>query len=80
LTTKKNEDVSIERQILKLVKKENPENIEKLLKLAKEKLSLTDEEALKHIMRLINQEKIRLKQPQKPTPQSLEMRARAQQP
>jgi uncharacterized membrane protein len=77
LTTKKNEDVSIERQILKLVKKENPENIEKLLKLAKEKLSLTDEEALKHIMRLINQEKIRLKQPQKPTPQSLEMRARA---
>jgi hypothetical protein len=73
LTTKKNEDVSIERQILKLVKKENPENIEKLLKLAKEKLSLTDEEALKHIMRLINQEKIRLKQPQKPTPQSLEM-------
>jgi hypothetical protein len=72
LTTKKNEEVSIERQILELVKKENPENIENLLKLAKEKLSLTDEEALKHIMRLINQEKIRLKQPQKPTPQSLE--------
>jgi hypothetical protein len=72
LTTKKNDDVGIERQILELVKKENPENIENLLKLAKEKLSLTDEEALKHIMRLINQEKIRLKQPQKPTPQSLE--------
>jgi hypothetical protein len=42
-----------------LFKKENSENIENLLKLAKEKLSLTDEEALKYIMRLINQEKLK---------------------
>jgi hypothetical protein len=71
LTKRQNEDASIEQHILQLVKKENPENVEQLLKLAKEKLSLTDEEALKHIAQLINREKIKLKEPSKPTPQSL---------
>jgi len=61
----------IEQRILELVKKENPENVEHLQKLAKEKLSLTDEEALKYIMRLINNGKIKLKEPPKPTPESL---------
>jgi hypothetical protein len=56
---------------LQLVKKENPESVEQLQKLAKEKLSLADEEALKHIMQLINHEKIKLKESPKQTPQSL---------
>jgi len=71
LTKKQNEDADIEQHILELVKKENPENVEQLRKLAKEKLSLTDEEALKHITQLINREKIKLKEPPQPTPQSL---------
>jgi len=71
LTKRQNEDASIEQHILQLVKKENPENVEQLQKLAKEKLSLTDEEALKHIMQLINHEKIKLKEPPKPTQQCL---------
>jgi hypothetical protein len=71
LTKKQNEDASIEQHILQLVKKENPENVEQLQKLAKEKLSLTDEEALKHITQLINHEKIKLKEHSQQTPQSL---------
>lgn len=65
------EDSTTEEQIIQLVKKEKPENLEQLLKLTKERLPLKDEEALKHIMQLINQEKIRLKEPSKPTPQPL---------
>ena len=64
-------DSTIEQRILELVKKENPENVEQLLKLTKEKLSLKHEEALKHILQLINREKIKLKEPSKPIPQSL---------
>jgi hypothetical protein len=71
LTKKQKEDASIEQRILELVKKENPENVEQLLKLAKEKLSLKHEEALRHILQLINNEKIKLKEPSKSTPQSL---------
>jgi len=61
----------IEQRILELVKRENPESVEQLLKLTKERLSLTDEEALKHIMQLINNEKIKLKEHSQQTPQSL---------
>jgi hypothetical protein len=61
----------MEQGILELVKKENPKNVKQLLKLTKERLSLKEEEALKHIMQLINDEKIKLKEPPKPTPQSL---------
>jgi hypothetical protein len=61
----------IEQCILELVKKENPKNVEQLLKLTKERLSLKDEEALKHIAQLINREKIKLKEPPKLPPQSL---------
>lgn len=61
----------IEKRILELVKKENPESVEQLVKLAKEKLSLTDEEALKHVMQLINHGKIRLEKRFQQTPQSL---------
>jgi hypothetical protein len=66
----KNEN-SVEQHLLELIGKENLESVEQLQKLAKEKLSLKDEEALKHIIHLINQGKIKLRQPQKPTPQSL---------
>jgi hypothetical protein len=71
LAKKPSKDSIIEDQIIQLVKNENPENVEQLLKLTKEKLSLKHEEALKHIMQLINNEKIKLKEPSKPTPQSL---------
>jgi len=71
LTKGQTSDSMIEQHILELVKKENPENIEQLLKLVKEKLSLKQEEALKHIMQLIDNEKIKLKEPHKPIPQSL---------
>jgi len=71
LAKKPSKDSITEEQIIQLVKKENPENVEQLLKLTKEKLSLKHEEALKHIMQLINNEKIKLKEPSKPTSQSL---------
>jgi hypothetical protein len=71
LTKGQTSDSKIEQCILELVKKENPENVEQLLKLTKEKLSLKEGEALKHIMKLINDEKIKLKEPPKSTPQSL---------
>jgi hypothetical protein len=71
LAKKPSKDSITEEQIIQLVKNENPENVEQLLKLAKEKLSLTDEEALKHIMQLINNEKIKLKEHSQQTPQSL---------
>lgn len=71
MTKKQNEDAGIEQRILQLVKKENPENIEQLLKLTKERLSLRHEEAQEHIMQLINHEKIKLKEQSKQTPQSL---------
>jgi len=71
LTKGQTSDSMIEQRILELVKKENPENVEQLLKLTKERLSLTDEEALEHIMQLINHEKIKLKEHSQPTPQSL---------
>lgn len=77
MAKKPSNDSVIEDQIIQLVKKENPENVEQLLKLTKEKLSLKHEEALKHIMQLINHEKIKLKEQSKPTPQSLKIYIRS---
>lgn len=71
MAKKPSKDSITEEQIIQLVKNENPENVEQLLKLTKEKLSLKHEEALEHIAQLINHEKIRLKEQSKPTPQSL---------
>jgi len=71
LTKRQNEDDIIEQHILQLVKKENPKNVEQLLKLTKERLSLKEEEAQKHILQLINHEKIKLKEPPQQTPHSL---------
>jgi len=71
LAKRQTEDSMIEQHILELVKKENPENVKQLLKLTKERLSLKDEEALKHIMQLINHEKIKLKEPSQSTPKAL---------
>jgi len=71
LTKGQTSDSMIEQRILDLVKKENPENVEQLVKLAEEKLSLRREEVLKHVMQLINNGKIKLKEPHKPIPQSL---------
>lgn len=68
--TKKSDDLTIEQSILQIVKKENPENVERLTKLVKERLSLKEEEALNHILRLIDQEKIKLKEPSKPITKS----------
>ena len=71
MTKRLNEDSMIQQRILQLIAKENPESVEQLAKLAKERLSLKDEEALRHILQLIDQGKIKLKEPLKPTPQSL---------
>jgi len=71
LTERRTENSIIKQRILELVKKENPENVEQLLKLTKDKLSLKEGEALKHIMQLISDEKIKLKQQFRPAPQSL---------
>lgn len=71
MTKRQASEPIIEQRILELVKKENPENIKQLIKLTRERLSLKDEEALKHIMQMINHEKIRLREPPRPPPQSL---------
>jgi hypothetical protein len=71
LTKGQTNDSKIEQYILELVKKENPENVEQLLTLTKERLSIKEGETLKHIMKLINNEKIKLKEPPKLPPQSL---------
>lgn len=68
--TKKSDDSAIEQSILQIVKKENPENVEQLTKLVEERLSLKEEEALNRILRLIDQEKIKLKEPSKPITKS----------
>lgn len=62
----------IERRILQLVKEENPETVEQLVNLTKERLSLGDEEALKYTLQLVNHEKIKLKPPLKCTAQTLD--------
>lgn len=71
MTKGSNEDSMIDQRILRLVTRENPESVEQLVKLAKERLSLKDEEALKHILQLVDQGKIKLKETFKPTSQSL---------
>jgi len=71
LTKRQTENSMFEQPLLELVKKENPENVEQLLELAKGRLSLKEEEAIKHIMKLISDGKIELKQPFMSTPQSL---------
>jgi len=70
LTKKPNKDSMIEQRILEIVAKENPESVEQLVKLVKERLLLKDE-ALKHVLHLVNQGKIKLKEPLKPIPKSL---------
>jgi len=71
LTKRQTENSMFEQPILELVKKENPENVKQLLELAKGRLSLKEEEAIKYIMKLISDGKIKLKQPFMSTPQSL---------
>lgn len=71
MTKKSNEDSMIEQRILRLVMMENPESVEQLVKLVKERLSLREEEALKHILKLTDQGKIKLKESLTPTPKSL---------
>ena len=61
----------IERQLINLIKKEKPQSIEQLVHLAKEKFSLKEKEALDHIIKLLNQEKIRLTEEAKVTPRQL---------
>lgn len=65
------ENSSVEERILRLIEKERPESVDLLLKLAKEKLSLTDDEALKYVIRLLDEGKIALREPPKPSPNSL---------
>jgi len=72
LIKRQNKDPMIQQKILKLVKEENPERVEQLVKLTKERLTLTEKEALKYVLQLTNQEKIQLKESLKhPTAQTL---------
>ena len=68
--TKKSKE-SIEEQIIQLIKSEKPENIQQLVKLAEEKLNLSEKDILKNVIRLINENKIKLKEPSTPTAKNL---------
>jgi len=67
----RDEDSGIEERILRLIEKERPENISSLLKVMRERMSLKEDEALKHIIQLVNKGKIRLRGQPKPPPESL---------
>jgi hypothetical protein len=57
MKTKQNQN-SIDQQLLQLVKQENPESVKQLIELAKQRLPISDEEARKRIVELVNQGKI----------------------
>jgi hypothetical protein len=65
VTDKPNEDAVAEQRIVQLARDESPESVEKLVKLAKERLSLEEGIVLKHVVRLVNEERIRLREPSK---------------
>lgn len=67
----RDEDSGIEERILRLIEKERPENISSLLKVMRERMSLKEDETLKHIIQLVNKGKIRLRGQPKPPPESL---------
>jgi hypothetical protein len=71
LAKKPSKESSTEEQVIQLVKSQNPQNVEHLLNIVKEKLSLSEEEALKLILKLVNIGKIKVKEQPKQTPQSL---------
>ncbi|MEM2613289.1 MAG: DUF1616 domain-containing protein [Nitrososphaerota archaeon] len=67
----RNENSDVEKRILRLIEKEKPESISSLLKIMKERLSLKEDEALKHVIQLVNEGKIRLREQPKLPPESL---------
>jgi hypothetical protein len=71
LTSEHSKDSTVEEHIVQLIKGENPENIQQLIKLIQNKLVLSEKEAHKHVMRLVNEQKIKLTQPPKPVQSSL---------
>lgn len=64
------ETSTLEEQIIQLVKTENPETLQQLLELTRERLAMDEKQALGHISRLINEGKISLKEPLKPPPKT----------
>lgn len=68
-TSKENND--IKERILRLIEEERPENTSLLLKMVEKNFSLKDEEALRYILQLIDEGKIRLKSLPKPKPKTL---------
>lgn len=67
----RNENSDVEKRILRLIEKERPENISSLLKIMKERMSLKEDEALKHVIQLVDEGKIRLRERPKPPSESL---------
>jgi len=62
LQNKQNE-TSIDQYIFSIVKKENPENVEKLIKLVKIRVNVSEQEILKRILYLQDQGKLTFEQP-----------------
>lgn len=59
MNERRNQD-SIDQQLLQLIKQEHPESVQELVELAKAHLSINDKDARKHVVQLIDQEKITL--------------------
>ncbi|MFX0208626.1 MAG: hypothetical protein ACFFDT_21775, partial [Candidatus Hodarchaeota archaeon] len=56
-------DDKITQKIIEIIKTEEPETVEKLIELAEQKLGITKESALKQVIELENQGRLRLSQP-----------------
>ena len=57
------EDVDIYFKILELVKSKNPPTVEKLITLAEKELHISQDMALKYVIELENQEKLKFSLP-----------------
>lgn len=57
--------------IIQMVKEKKPENVEQLVNLLKEKISIPEHKIIEYILQLQSEGKIELIKPSKPTPQSL---------
>lgn len=57
--------------IIQLVKEKNPENVEQLVKLLKEKFNIPEHKIIEYILQLQSEGRMELKRPSRPTPQSL---------
>jgi len=69
--TNDSKEAKIAETIIQVIKERNPQTVEQLTTLVKEKIKITEKEILDHIIKLQNAGKIRLERQIPPTPMKL---------